>query len=167
MIFNKTNIRFFRNSICLLPVAFCLLLNCCTQLNTFEKNTNIPNYQWQGGFAAKGAFIITDTTSAYNTYIVLRHTDAYKYNNIWLNIGIQPPGDSMHYQKAEVQLGNDATGWLGNGMNDIWELRQQLFSGAMRFKKPGVYNFTLTHIMRDNPLPAVMSAGLRVEKKYP
>jgi hypothetical protein len=53
----------------------------CTQINVFEKNTPIPNYKWQSSFAATGTFDISDTISAYNLYIVLRHSDAYKYNN--------------------------------------------------------------------------------------
>jgi gliding motility-associated lipoprotein GldH len=155
---------------CLLPIVHCLLLIACcllpscTQLDTFEKNTSIPNYQWQSSFEAKGSFAITDTATTYNAYIVLRHTDAYKYNNIWLNVGIQPPADTMHYQKVDLQLGTDAKGWVGTGMNDIWEQRQLLFMGR-QFKKPGTYSFSIKQIMRDDPLPAVMSAGLRVEKQ--
>ena len=140
----------------------CYLLPSCTQLDTFEKNTSIPNQQWKSSFEASGSFSIKDTLSAYNTYIVLRHTDAFKYNNIWLNVGIQPYGDSMRYQKIDMPLGTDATGWFGSGMNDIWEVRQLL---GIKFKKPGTYNFSITQIMRDDPLPAIMSAGLRVQKQ--
>ncbi|MBS1510909.1 MAG: gliding motility lipoprotein GldH [Bacteroidetes bacterium] len=149
-----------------LAVVFLLFrLTSCTQINVFEKDTTIPGYNWKSSFEVKGSFTITDTASAYTTYLVLRHTDAYQYNNIWLNVGIQPPADSMHYQKVDMQLGSDATGWMGTGMNDIWEIRQLLFNQAVRFKKPGNYNFTITQIMRDDPLPAVMSAGLRLEKQ--
>jgi gliding motility-associated lipoprotein GldH len=142
-----------------------LPLLSCTKLETFEKNTSIPNYQWKSSFEVKGSFSIADTTAAYNTYIVLRHTDAYKYNNIWLKVGIQPPADSMHYQKVDLSLGTDATGWAGTGMNDIWEVRQPLFGGPFKFKKPGTYSFIITQIMRDDPLPSVMSAGLRLQKQ--
>jgi len=150
--------------ILVLATAFTQLVSC-TQIEIFEKNTSIPNYQWKSDLEIKGSFLITDTTAAYDTYIVLRHTDAYKYNNIWLNIGIQPPADSMRYQKIDMPLGTDANGWMGTGMNDIWEIRQPLFSQALRFKKGGTYNFTITQIMRDNPLPSVMSAGLRLQKQ--
>lgn len=149
----------------ILPVICCLLYASCTQLSSFEKNTSIPKYEWHNSFAATGSFLITDTAGSYTTYIVLRHTDAYKYNNIWLNIGIQAPGDSMRYQKVDMQLGSDARGWTGTGMNDIWEVRQLLASPLLRFNKPGNYNFRITQIMRDDPLPAIMSAGLRVEKQ--
>ena len=135
----------------------------CTQLEIFEKNTTIPRYEWKSNFIIKGSFSITDTSAAYNTYIVLRHTDAYKYNNIWLNVGIQQPGDSMHFQKIDLPLGTDATGWMGTGMNDIWEVRQLLFS--KRFIKKGTYNFSIAQIMRDDPLPSIMNAGMRLEKQ--
>jgi gliding motility-associated lipoprotein GldH len=147
---------------CLLLIASCIFVSSCKPLDTFEKDTAIPGNQWKSSFAIKGSFVVSDTTAAYNTYIVLRHTDAYKYNNIWLNIGIQPPGDSIHYQKFDLTLGTDATGWLGSGMNDIWEVRQLYF---VRFKNSGTYNFTITQIMREDPLPGIMSAGFRLEKQ--
>lgn len=156
----KKRLHFFYGSLLVM-----ILLVSCSKLDTFEMNTSIPNYQWKSSFAIKGSFLITDTAAAYNTYIVLRHTDAFKYNNIWLNVGIQPPADTMHYQKVDLSLGTDATGWLGTGMNDIWEVRQPLFGRAFKFRKPGTYNFVLTQIMRDDPLPAVMSAGMRLQKE--
>ncbi|MCP9750434.1 gliding motility lipoprotein GldH [Ferruginibacter sp. HRS2-29] len=99
-------------------------------------------------------------------YIVLRHSDAYQYNNIWLNVGLQSPGDSMYTQKVDLSLGSDAAGWEGSGMGDIWEVRKLLNSKPSRFKRNGEYNFKIQQLMRDNPLANVMSAGLRVEKAY-
>lgn len=149
-------------------IVFSLLLASgfllsCRQIEVYEKNTPIPNYEWRQGFAAAGSFEITDTLDAYNIYIVLRHTDAYNYNNIWLNVGLQAPGDSLRYQKVDLGLGSDASGWEGTGMNDIWEVRKPL-ALHKRFVKKGQYSFSILQIMRDDPLKAVMSAGLRVEK---
>ncbi len=147
-----------------LVVVSVSLMTSCRQIAVFEKNTPIPNYQWQGGFAATGSFTIEDTAAFYNVSIVLRHTDAYAYNNIWLNVGLQSPGDSMYFQKIDLLLGSDASGWEGSGMNDIWEVRKLLNGQARRFKKPGTYQFEILQLMRDEPLKHVMSAGLRVEK---
>ena len=147
----------------LLPIACCLLLiTSCNKIDVFEKNTLIPQYDWKSSFTAKGSFTITDTLSAYNIYLVLRHTDAYQYNNIWLNIGLQSPGDSIRIQKVDLQLGTDANGWEGTGMNDIWELRKLLDAAPLR---RGTYNFSISHIMRDDPLRNIMSVGLRIEKE--
>ena len=157
-IFKKT----FSLFLFIMPIMLCIL--SCTQINIFEKNTPIPNYKWQCNFAATGTFNIADTISPYNLYIVLRHTDAYQYNNIWLNVGLQSPGDTMFSQKINLILGSDATGWDGSGMNDIWEVRKLLTTQPRRFKKNGQYQFSISQSMRDNPLPNVMSAGLRLEK---
>ena len=136
----------------------------CTQINVFEKNTSIPHYEWSSDFSATGTFTISDTLASYNLYLVIRHTDAYKYNNIWLNVGLQSPNDSMYFQKVNLALGNDASGWEGVGMNDIWEVRKLLNGQPRRFKKNGNYTFKIFQIMRDNPLTNMMSAGLRVQK---
>ncbi len=140
------------------------MLNACRQIDVFEKNVPIPNYEWNSGFGADGTFTIQDTVASYNLSIVLRHTDAYTYNNIWLNIGLQAPQDSMYFQKVDLSLGSDAAGWEGTGMNDIWEVRKLLNGRPRRFKKMGEYRFRINHVMRDEPLRNVMSVGLRVEK---
>lgn len=152
----------------LMALVFTLGLFCiasCKQIDIFEKDSAIPNYDWKSDFKVSGSFKINDTTSAYSIYLVLRHTDAYKYNNIWLNIGLQPPGDSLIYQKVDLQLGDDANGWEGTGMNDIWELHKLLNGQPRRFKKAGIYSFSISQIMRDNPLKNIMSVGMRIEKK--
>lgn len=149
----------------LCSMFYVLFLISCSQVEVFEKNTIIPKQQWKSEFMAKGSVVIKDTSFFYNIYIVLRHTDAYKYNNIWLNIGLQPPGDSIHYQQTDLLLGDDANGWHGIGMNDIWEIRKLINAVPVRFKNPGTYYFAIGHVMRDDPLHHIMSVGLRIEKK--
>jgi len=127
----------------LLVASLLVCLFSCTQIEVYEKNSPIPQYEWQSGFTVTGSFNIPDTVNSYNIFLVLRHTDAYKYNNIWLNIGLQPPGDSLHFQKVDLQLGSDAAGWEGTGMNDIWEVRKLLNGEARRFKKAAFINSPL------------------------
>ena len=145
----------------LLSITCCLFFYSCNKLDVFEKDTTIPQYEWSSTFRPSFDFDIIDTTSTYRLYIVLRHTDAYRYNNIWLNIGSKFPGDTMSYQKLELGLGNDATGWEGSGMDDIWEVRKPIAKGAFKI---GKYTFSIAQIMRENPLPNIMSIGMRMEK---
>lgn len=151
----------------LLFTFYCLLLNSCTKLNVFEKEVTFPEYQWDYSNTPSFQFAISDTAAKYHVYVVLRHTDAYRYNNIWLNIGFQSPTDSLRKVQYEFTLGNDATGWQGTGMDDIWEVRKLITNGPLEyftFKKQGNYKFTLAQAMRENPLKNIMNAGIRVEK---
>lgn len=161
----KATSTLFNTLLTWIALGCVLLFNSCTPINIFEKNVPIPNMQWSSSFNGKGSFIIADTLATYNVYLTLRHTDKYAYNNIWLNIGLQEPGDSMQIQKINLSLGSDATGWEGTGMNDIWEVRKLLSANPLHFKNKGSYQFCISQIMRDNPLLQVMSVGLRLEKK--
>ena len=110
-------------------------------------------------------FEIKDTSGFYNISVVLRHTDAYRYNNIWLNItGTQGKDTLVKMPHLELPLGSDEKGWEGTGMDDIWEVRKPISNGPVQFKKKGVYHFTVSQIMRENPLANVMSVGVRVER---
>jgi gliding motility-associated lipoprotein GldH len=144
-----------------------LLLTSCAKLNVYEKDVTIPQYEWQYNFEPSFNFNISDTAAKYHVYVVLRHTDAYRYNNIWLNIGFQTPTDSIRRIQYEFIIGDDATGWQGTGMDDIWEVRKLITNGPQEyftFKKQGDYKFTLAQQMRENPLKNIMNAGIRIEK---
>jgi gliding motility-associated lipoprotein GldH len=144
--------------------AVILAVASCNSIDVYEKNSSIPNYQWSYQFKPAFEFTISDTSAQYMIYVVLRHTDAYRYNNIWLNAGTRFPGDSIQYQRFEFQLGDDARGWEGTGMDDIWEVRKPITRGPVKFAKAGTYSFVLAQVMREDPLPNVLSAGIRVEK---
>ena len=134
----------------------------CGTIDVFEKNVNIPNHEWSNSFRPEIAFEISDTTSLYNIYIVLRHTDAYRYKNIYMNIYTQVPGDTIRKARVDLQLATDDKGWLGSGMDDIFEHRILISKGT--FSKPGLYKYRLEQIMREEPLQHVMNVGIRVEK---
>lgn len=152
-------------SIILLPAL--ALLNGCMPLNNFEQQVEIPGHRWASDFAPEIQFNITDTTARYNVSVILRHTHAYAYRNIWLNIATLQPGDSsFRKERFELLLQQPDGTWIGSGFQDVWEIRHPLFTD-LRFQKAGVYTIRLQQIMRDNPLEHVMNAGIRVEKAEP
>ncbi len=76
----------------------------------------------------------------------------------------QAPGDTMLFQNINIELGNDAKGWEGTGMDDIFEVRKNITPGPIPFKKAGNYTFIIAQIMRENPLKHILNVGIRVEK---
>jgi gliding motility-associated lipoprotein GldH len=136
----------------------------CKTIDVFEKNVSIPGHQWERSFQPVITFNITDTAALYNIYVTLRHTHAYNYNNIWLNVNYQLPGDTAKQQRVDILLADNNKGWLGTGMDDIYEVRKLITPQPYRFKNSGTCTFTLGQIMRENPLKHVMNAGIRVEK---
>ena len=145
-----------------LIVACTLLIASCTTIDLYEKNVTIPGFRWKSSYKPEFTFSISDTTAPYQLFLVLRHTEKYTYNNIWINLYSQPPGDSVHKASFELQLATNEK-WLGTGMDDIYEQRIKLTDP--QYLKAGIYHFKVEQIMREDPLENVMNVGIRVEKK--
>ena len=135
----------------------------CTTIDIYEKNVKLPNHSWKNSYKPEFTFTIKDTSVAYQLFLVIRHTEKYNFNNIWINLYSQPPGDTVHKARFELQLATNDKGWLGTGMDDIYEHRIALTDP--RTLKAGTYKFLLEQIMREDPLKNVLNVGLRVEKK--
>jgi gliding motility-associated lipoprotein GldH len=141
-----------------------LCMASCASLDVFEKNVAIPGQAWERSFKPDIEFEITDTAVTYNMYIVVRHRNAYNFNNIWVRGTVQEPSDTaVKSQQYDLKLADDQNGWFGEGMDDIFEHRI-LIQPATRFVRSGKYRFRLEHTMRQDPLQHVMNIGLRIEK---
>jgi gliding motility-associated lipoprotein GldH len=139
------------------------IISSCTTIDLYEKNISLPRHEWKSSYKPEFTFIIKDTVALYQVYFVIRHNEKYNYNNIWINLYSQPPGDTLHKAPYELQLATNEKGWLATGMDDIYEHRLKL-TDALKLKA-GEYKFSLENSMREDPLMNVLSVGLRVEKK--
>jgi len=158
----------FRTSCALLLTSFFLV--SCQTIDLYEKTAGIPGHSWKSSFKPTFTFVIKDTASAYQLYVTIRHTDRYNYNNIYIHLTTKQPGrDSAQTARYDLTLGTDESGWLGTGMDDIYEHRIPLtpVGTDFRFREPGEYHFTIEQVMREDPLENVLNVGLRIEKKQP
>lgn len=140
-----------------------LVTTGCNTIGVFEKMESFPKHEWASAERLSFDFDIADTASFYNVYVVLRHTDAYHYNNIYLNITTVNPGDSAITRQHNFVLADNKRGWLGAAMDDVVEQRVAINSSPVKLKK-GSYTVMLQQIMREDPLQNIINAGVRVEK---
>ena len=139
------------------------IISSCTTIELYEKTIVIPKNKWNSSFKPEFNFTIKDTSTLYQVFFVIRHNEKYNYNNIWVKLYSQPPGDTLHNATYELLLATNEKGWLTSGMDDIYEHRIKL-TDEIRLKS-GNYKFIIENIMREDPLLNVMNVGLRVEKK--
>lgn len=138
----------------------------CLPAPHYQKDEAIPGNAWNYNYKPSFTFEITDSTAQYQPYFIIRHTQAYPYNNLWLWLYIKTPGDSVA-TKARINIVlAEATGkWLGKGMGEIFEQRMPVSLGdSVNLSKPGTYEVVMEQNMRVNPLPEILHVGLRVEK---
>ncbi len=151
----------------LLITSCYLLLASCDTIDLYEKVESIPGHKWNSSFKPTFSFTITDTATPYQLFVILRHNDKYNYNNIWVTLHTKSPDGTIAKAQYELPLATNEKGWLGSGMDDLYEHRIALTPTNQNFyfKKAGDYTFSLEHIMREDPLESVMNVGLRIEKK--
>jgi gliding motility-associated lipoprotein GldH len=147
-------------------IVFLLLgVSSCIPSNTYEKNESILHHRWKKEKVKSFDIKISDTTSQYLLFLTLRHTDAYHYSNIWINLETIKPDGKSSKQRVELPLAESSGRWTGKGMNEIYEHKIRLSGNAYtKFTQKGTYKIKLQHVMRENPLEEILSVGVRLEK---
>ena len=156
----------FKNKIVFILLCIFFVLFGCETKQLFEQSTIYPNHNWPSKQATKYQFNVTDTAAAYKIFFVIRHHNAYHYKNIWLDLIIKSPTNAITKQVLNLNLADDAKGWLGTGMDDIYDQRIPMTASPIRFSK-GINEVIVQHTMREDPLENILSTGIRVEKVKP
>jgi gliding motility-associated lipoprotein GldH len=135
----------------------------CQTIQLYEQNTIYPNHKWDAKQVNEYQFTITDTAASYNVFFVIRHHNAYHYKNIWIELSHSNTAEQSKTETFNLNLANDQKGWLGTGMDDIYDQRIPLYSKPIKLKY-GMHTFTIKHTMREDPLQNILSTGIRIEK---
>lgn len=136
--------------------------------NNFRKEISLKNGNWPSNNQPVFTIAIKDTSALYQTYILLRHDDTYPFSNIWLRLRVMQPGDTAYSQgeMINLKLADVSGAWLGKGMGSIWEHKIPLRKKeGLHFPKAGSYKIRISQIMREDPLPGILNAGIMVQKK--
>jgi gliding motility-associated lipoprotein GldH len=159
----KTKISF------LILLAGLLILGACKKIDLYEKTVARPAHEWKASYKPSFEFAIEDSISPYELFFVCRHSDKYNFNNIIFRVTLTDPQGKTYSFETEKQLGTNDQGWLGVGMDDIYEhrisLNKELIAAGISLKNKGNYSISLEQIMRENPLKQVFNVGLRLERK--
>lgn len=143
------------------------IASCGVKSSFYQKQEPVPGAKWSSKFQPLFRIEIKDVQALYMVNLLLRHDESYPNSNIWFRLKVKAPGDTVFREgpRIEKELANAAGEWLGKGMGTIVEERIALSAKEMpRFNKPGMYEIKIEQLMRNDPLPAVLNVGLRIEK---
>ena len=146
----------------------CLIISlsltmACDSSRVFEKNEDIAKSTWTYADTIGFVVPITDTTSRYNIYVNVRHTNEYEYRNLWIYAHTHFPSGKQLKTRIDLPLADNEGKWYGKGLSEIINTQILIQPKAM-MTDTGTYRFMLEQNMRQNPLPNIMSMGLRIEK---
>lgn len=157
-----------RTSVILFFFICAFALQGCISSPYYQKEYSLPQNAWFNKNKPSFRFEVTDTTSLYNLFFTVRHTEAYPYSNIWLLVYTKKPGSKVFEQtRIEIPLADPSGKWLGRGMGEIWEQRMPITheGDTAILNKKGVWEIRYEQNMRIDPLPEILQVGLRIEKQ--
>jgi gliding motility-associated lipoprotein GldH len=150
----------------MLPVLVAAIALACSSCNrnvVYREYQTFKGLEWHASDTAVFNVDITDTTTLNNISLMVRHSDSYPYNNIFLFVTTMYPDGKVLKDTMEVVLASSSGEWLGSGMGDIFDFKVPVKKN-IRFPRSGRYTFVFRQAMRVDPLPLVMDFGFEVEK---
>jgi gliding motility-associated lipoprotein GldH len=138
-------------------------LTSCDKTRVFEENQEIKDYKWAYDQPKTFVVEIKDTNQHYNLAINLRHSFQFEWRNVWVKITTTFPDGQTFDKRVNLVLSEPDGHWLGDCLGDNCDRQVSIQQNAI-FPKVGKYTFKIAQDMRINPLTAVKSVGLRVEK---
>ncbi len=144
--------------------AAILFLTCaCEKARVFDKNLALDKEGWFYNEQKSFEININDSSTAYNLYINVRHTDEYPYDNLWLKMTTVFPDSSNQINNINVKLSETDGAWTGNCIDGIC-FNSVLVQSNFSLDQQGKYAFILEQDMRINPLPYIFDIGIKLEK---
>jgi len=145
-----------------------IVLSSCDSNQVFDEYKTVPN-QWNKDSIISFNITPPDSTKAYNLFVNIRNTSAYKYRNLFLIVDMNFPNGKVIKDTLEYEMAKPNGELLGTGFADVKE-NKLWYKESVIFKEIGEYKVNIQHAMRKNgdvegidELEGVTDIGFRIE----
>lgn len=158
-----------KTGIWLFFLTLSLVLVSCDSNRVFDTYKSIPN-KWHKDSVVSFKVTPPDSTNAYNLFVNLRNTNAYKYNNLYLIVEMVFPHGKTIKDTLEYRMADPRGKLLGTGYTDVKE-NKLWYKEKVVFQEVGEYTVNIQQAMRENgkingviELEGITDVGFRIEK---
>ncbi len=141
-----------------LTVCACALLAC--ERVVYSDCRTLPD-GWSKDSVLAFQFAIDDVNSAYQTQIIVRNTDSYPNQNLWLFVEQITPNGTTTRDTVQYFLADEFGRWRGSGIGSIYE-NACIYQPRVRYRAAGTYTLRVAHGMRYDTLDGIGEVGIKV-----
>jgi gliding motility-associated lipoprotein GldH len=153
-----------RNSALLVVVV--IFFFSCDKKRVFDEYKSVGT-AWHKDSVVSFDLPELDSTKRYNLFVTLRDNNNYKFNNLFLIVGLELPNGFTKVDTLEYQMANPDGSLMGEGFSDIKE-NKLFFKEKVRFR--GKYKVNIKQAVRENgkvpgvtALEGITEVGFRIE----
>ena len=157
-----------RNRILLFILLVPFVFVSCDSNSVFDTYKSVPN-QWHKDSIVSFKVNPSDSINAYNLFVTLRNTNDYKFNNLFLIVGMNFPNGKVIKDTLEYKMAKPNGELLGSGFSDVKE-NKLWYKEQVVFEESGEYTVYIQHAMRENgkvngviDLEGITDIGFRIE----
>lgn len=145
----------------LLAIISVLLISCDQDL-VYTEFASLPAYAWQADSLLIFSPMVNDSVGTYDLQMVVRHTDKYAYQNLWLFVQIYQDSILLRSDTINGMLADGYGKWYGKGMHMI-EL-PLFYLEDLPLDANKKYMMVVQQGMREDLLQGISDIGLKVIK---
>ena len=142
-----------------------LLLASCQRDIVSSAHENIDACGWAMTDTIRLPLTVVDTAQVYDLALILRHTDQYVYQNLWVFVQSADSLCPLSSDTVMACLADDRGQWLGSRAGRYYA-GYVIMERNMSFPAAGTYTFALVHGMRDSIIPGIADIGLELRKNH-
>lgn len=138
-------------------LSLCLVA-CVPGHNDYSEFTNIPVNGWDYRAPIEFTPQISDSSATGKLIVALRHSNAYIYSNIWIELRRYSPDSSLTgTDTMNIKLADMFGQWYGTGLGTDYQITDTLPSSVTLSQGSRIM---IRHIMRQDTLPAIEQIGI-------
>ncbi|MDR2684976.1 MAG: gliding motility lipoprotein GldH, partial [Prevotellaceae bacterium] len=133
----------------------------CNKSVIYSEFYVVPEFVgWSKDSVFTFGFDVEDTVLTYELDFLVRNTDNFPNQNLWLEIVKEHDG-KIFIDSVNVFLSDDYGRWRGKGIGSYYD-SQLIYKQNVKFYKSGRYTYKIRHLMRVEQLFGIKSFGLQV-----
>ncbi len=143
-------------------VVAVLALCSCTDDYVYHDLRDIQDGRWIIGDSLSFTIQPPDTISEYSLLLLMHHSDAYDYQNLYVKtLTVFPDGKEVE-GRTSLQLAQPNGGWHGKCSGGSCKVRIEL-QERLRFDDTGEHVIVFSPYMRMDTVPGIEKIGLALE----
>ena len=138
-----------------------VLLVGCNSNVVYDNSVRVANPTWHCDSVACFEVEVTDTTTDYESAILIRNSGDYMYQNLWLFITEIAPDSTITCDTIEYYLADNYGRWLGSGIGSLYT-SLYYYKEDLYYSQEGVYRYEIRQGMREDELEGITNIGMRI-----
>lgn len=149
------------NSRLLILLCLPLLITACNRGVVSSDHQDLPEHGWSMTDTIRLTLDVKDSTLTYDLAVLLRHSDQYTYQNLWLFVQAQDSLSPVQRDTVMACLADDRGQWLGTRAGRYYS-GYVIMARGITFPATGAYTFAIVQGMRDEVIRGIADVGLEL-----